>query len=180
MSDWSPAELGANPAVREGREGAPLPGSRCRPAADRPATRPAVPGLQRGSPHVIHRPRDRARPHQHRAAALPHRAWPPARAITEPGRGQRPLSARPFPSDLLSSLAQGHASVKRERVEIPIQGCFSSGVSFPLPQSELSLSLALHELVINAGPGAANGTIRPDHSCPKGQVQVGYTRSSNV
>lgn len=65
MSDWSPAELGANPGVREGREGAPLPGSRCRPAADTPATRPAVPGLQRGSPHVIHRPRDRARPHQH-------------------------------------------------------------------------------------------------------------------
>lgn len=67
------------------------------------------------------------------------------------------LEKRGLDSDLLSSLAQGHASVKRERVEIPIQGCVSSGVSFLLPQSELSLSLALHELVINTGPGAPTG-----------------------
>lgn len=77
----------------------------------------------------------------------------------------------PGGSGWLSNLLK-HACVKREKVEIPVQGCFSSGVS-SLPCSDLSLSLALNELIINTGPGGASGNIRPDHSCLKGQIQAG-------
>lgn len=82
----------------DGRRGAPLPGSRCRTAADRRATRSGGPGVAAGGA-LTPLPGSAATPGLMNAERRPFpdgpAAWP-ERASAEPGGGRRSPSARPF------------------------------------------------------------------------------------
>lgn len=94
MADGAQSELGQE-SGREGRRSAPPPGSRCSPAACRPATRPGSPGVSHATPG----PHGRARPHERAVVArsrLPTALPGPRRSpASAAGRAGGRLRARP-------------------------------------------------------------------------------------